>query len=85
MEFNNAQQEERIRYKDQILSVTQSLEDLKKAIDASSRQLKDVVKPVARKYTEVASITIPKVNTHIKQCLLNHILFLFDVDESSLL
>ena len=71
MEFNIAQQEERIRYKDQILTVTQSLEDLKKAIDASSRQLKDVVKPVARKYTEVASLTIPKVNNHIKCCLLN--------------
>jgi len=67
MDINTAQHEERIRYRDQIAEVTQNLDTLKKANDNSSKQIKEVVKPVARKYTEMASIHIPKVWTPHEQ------------------
>ena len=61
MNLNEIQHEERIRYRDQINQVVQNLDALNKSFEDSSRKIKDVIKPLARKYTETASINIPKV------------------------
>ena len=61
MDLNEIQHQERVRYRDQIMIVAQNLDDLKKSNENYSRQIKDVVKPLARKYKQIAYITIPKV------------------------
>ena len=51
----------RAQYKDQLIIIAANLDDLKGQIDKATKVLKDTVKPVARRYTEIATSTLPKL------------------------